>query len=331
MKMQPVFKEQVWGGRRLADLLGKALPPDRRIGESWELADHPHGRSLVAEGPLAGKTLRWILERHGAAILGRDDFAQGAAARFNLMVKFVDASDRLSVQVHPGDSYAAVHHAGESGKTECWTVLHAEPGAWVIHGVKPGTTRSPFAAALKAGKVEDMLAVRAVKAGDFIWVPAGMVHAIGPGVVVAEVQQNSDLTYRMYDWNRVGLDGKPRELHIREALETVRFGGDMTPQGGRGKTADETGLVIEHLVDCHAFSLTRIQIDRRPWAADMDGGWVALVVLAGAARLATREGAMPIRAGDTVLVPADLEEYALEAPQKLTVLVAAPAGKAPTQ
>jgi mannose-6-phosphate isomerase len=329
--MQPVFKERVWGGRRLADLLGKSLPPDQRIGESWELADHPHGRSLVADGPMAGKTLRWILERHGAAVLGSDEFARGGAARFSLLVKFLDASDRLSVQVHPDDSYAAVHHAGESGKTECWTVLHAEPGAWLIQGVKPGVTRPQFAAALKAGQVEELLAVRPVKAGDFIWVPAGLVHGIGPGVVVAEVQENSDLTYRVYDWNRAGPDGKPRELQVREALETIRFGGDMTPQGGRGKTADETGLVIEHLVGCHAFSLTRIQIDRRPWAADMDGGWVAVVVLSGAARLTTREGAMAIRAGDTVLVPADLQEYALEMPQKLTVLVAAPPGKAPTQ
>jgi mannose-6-phosphate isomerase len=329
--MQPVFKERVWGGRRLADLLGKSLPPDVRIGESWELADHPHGRSLVAEGPMAGKTLRWVLERHGAALLGRDEFARGAAARFGILVKFIDATDRLSVQVHPDDAYAGVHHAGESGKAEAWSVIHAEPGAWLIHGLKPGVTRAAFASALKSGKVEELLPVRPVKAGDFIWVPPGTVHAIGPGVVLAEVQQNSDVTYRVYDWNRKGLDGKPRELHVREALETIRFSGDPMPAGGRGKTSDETGLVIDHLADCHAFSLSRIQLDRRPWAADTDGGYVALVVLSGAARLTTSDGSLAIRAGDTVLVPAYAGEYALEQPQKLSVLAAAPPGKAPTQ
>ena len=331
LKMQPMFKERVWGGRRLADLLGKALPPDLRIGESWELADHPHGRSLVAEGPMAGKTLRWVLEQHGAAVLGRDEFQRGGAARFGILVKFIDASDRLSVQVHPDDAYAGAHHAGESGKTECWTVMHADPGAWLIYGLKPGVTRAGFASALKNGKVEELLAVRPVNAGDFIWVPAGTVHALGPGVVMAEVQQNSDVTYRVYDWNRKGLDGKPRELQVREALETIRFSGEQAPAGGRGKTADETGLLIDHLADCHAFSLARIQLDRRPWAADTDGGYVVLVVLSGVARLVTTEANMAIRAGDTILVPADAQEYALEQPRKLTVLAAAPPGKAPAQ
>jgi mannose-6-phosphate isomerase len=329
--MQPVFKERVWGGRRLADLLGKTLPADRRIGESWELSDHPHGRSLVADGPMAGKSLRWVLERHGAPLLGRDEFARGMAARFGILVKFLDASDRLSVQVHPDDSYAAARREGDGGKAECWTVVHADPGAWMIRGLRAGITREEFAGALRNGNTADLFAQQPVKAGDFVWVPPGMVHGVGPGVVLAEVQQNSDVTYRVYDWDRKGLDGKPRPLQVREALETIRFGGDMTPAGGRGRTADETGLVIEHLVDCYAFSLSRLRIDRRPWAADMDGAWVAIVVLAGAARLATREGAMPLRAGDTVLVPADLHEYALEAPQKLTVLVAAPPGRAPTQ
>ena len=329
MKMQPVLMERVWGGRRLAELLGKAVPADKRIGESWELADHPHGRSIVADGPLAGKTLRLVLERHGPEVLGREGAAKAWAARFGLLVKFIDASDRLSVQIHPDDAYAAAHARGESGKTECWVIVHADPGAWLIHGLKPGTTRAAFAAALDKGKVEDLLAVRPVKAGDFIWVPAGTVHAVGPGIVLAEVQQTSDLTYRVYDWNRKGLDGKPRELHVREALQAIRFSGDPIPTGGRGKTADETGLVIESLVDCHAFSLSRIHLDRRPWAADTAGACAAMVVLSGTARLATGQGAMPVRAGDTVLVPAGAGEYALEAADRLTVLVAAPPGKAP--
>lgn len=330
LKMRPVFKERVWGGRRLADLLGKPLPEGKPIGESWELADHPHGCSTVADGPLAGRTLRWVLENHGKEVLGAPALASGSGARFPILLKFLDASDRLSVQVHPDDDYAAAHHAGERGKTECSVILHAKPDAWVIDGLRDGVTRDAFAAAEK-GAVEDLLTVRPVKAGDLVWTPAGHVHAAGPGIVFAEIQQNSDATYRVYDWDRPGLDGKPRRLHPADALETIRFAGEKPDSGGRGRTASETGLVIEHLVDCRAFSVSRIQLDGRPWAAETRGGYVALMVLAGAARLVSAGRTMPIRAGDTILVPADASEYVFEGAEELTVLAAAPPAKAPTQ
>jgi len=331
MKMRPVMVERVWGGRRLAELFGKPLPPDVLIGEAWELADRPDAQSVVADGPLAGKTLRQVLELHGQAIVGREGVVRRWAARFGLLVRFIDASDRLSVQVHPDDAHAAAHAPGQSGKTECWIVVHAAPGAWLIHGLKPGTTRRAFADAVAKGKMEECLAVRPVKRGDFVWVPAGTVHALGPGIVAAGIQQNSDLTYRLDDWGRKGPDGKPRDLHIEQALEVIRFTGEAVPPGGRGKTADEQGLVIEHLVDGPAFSLSRIKVDRRPWAADTGGTCAALIVIAGSARLTTTEGAAAIRAGDTILVPADAGEYALETPEKLVVLVAAPPGKAPIE
>ena len=329
LKMQPVLVERVWGGRRIAELLMKPAAAGARIGESWELSDLPIAPTRVAEGPLAGRTLRAVLQQHAAAVLGREGAAGGWGRRFGLLLKFIDASDRLSVQVHPDDAYAAAHHPGESGKTECWVVVHAEPGAWLIHGLKAGATREHLAAALRKGTVEECLAVHPAKAGDFFWVPAGTVHALGPGLLLAEVQQTSDLTYRLHDWGRAGLDGRPRPLHVREALETIRFTGDAPPSGGRGKTVDETGLVIDHLVDCPAFSLSRIRLDRRPWASDTQGAVAALMVLAGSAQLTTAEGALPIRAGDTVLVPAGAAEYALQQAERLTVLVAAPPGKAP--
>jgi mannose-6-phosphate isomerase len=329
MKMQPVLVERVWGGRRLGDLLGKALPEGARIGESWELSDHPRGLSRVADGPLAGKTLRDVLDRYAPEVLGREGLARAWASRFGLLVKFIDAADRLSVQVHPDDAVAQAHAPGEGGTTECWVVIHAEPGAWVTCGLKPGTTRQQVAAALKKGAVEEMLAVRQVKAGDVVWVPAGTVHAIGPGIVLAEIRQNSDLAYRLFDWNRTGPEGKSRPLHVEHALASIRFTGGLPPAGGRGKTADETGLLIEHLVDCPAFSLSRILLDRRPYAAETRGACAALVVLAGQARLATGKNVKAILAGDTILVPADCEEYALESPERLTVLVAAPPAKAP--
>ena len=329
MKMQPVLVDRVWGGRRMAELLGKPLPEGAKIGESWELSDHPHNRTRVAEGPLAGRTLREVLEQNGQAILGRNGQARAWSMRFGVLVKFIDAADRLSVQVHPDDAHAAKHSKEESGKTECWVVVHAEPGAWVIDGLRAGTTRDRLATALKKGSIEELLTTRPVKAGDFIWVPAGTVHAAGPGLVLAEIQQTSDLTYRLYDWNRPGSDGKPRALHIERAMECIRFAGNAPPAGGKGRTADETGLLIESLVDCPAFSLSRIRIDRRPYAVEMGGACAVLVVVAGSARLAAGDITMPIRAGDTILVPADCEEYALEMPDRLTALVAAPAGKAP--
>ena len=330
LKMQPVLKEKVWGGHRLAGLLGKNAPADRRIGESWELADHPHGTSTVAEGPMRGKSLREVLKREGEAVLGRAIAARGWADRFGLLIKFIDADDRLSVQVHPNDAYAAKHAPGESGKTECWVVVHAEPDAWLVRGLVPGTTRDRLAGALKTGKVEALLKKHAVRAGDFFWIPAGTIHAIGPGVVLAEIQQNSDVTYRLYDWGRMGMDGKPRELHVADALASANFSGEEPPAGGRGRTADETGLVIEHLADSRVFSLSRIRLDRRPWAAETGGTFAALVVLAGSARLVAGDGTLEIGRGDTVLVPADAGEYVFESPQTLDVLVAAPPGKAPT-
>ena len=329
MKMQPLLVDRIWGGRRMADLLGKPLPDGAKVGESWELSDHPHNRTRVADGPLAGRTLREVLERHGQAVLGRHGLSRAWSTRFGLLVKFIDATDRLSVQVHPDDAYAAKHAKGESGKTECWVVVHAEPGAGVIDGLRAGTTRDRLAAALKKGAIEELLTTRPVKTGDFIWVPAGTVHAVGPGVVLAEIQQTSDLTYRLYDWDRMGADGKPRPLHVDRAMECIRFAGDVPQAGGKGRTADETGLVIENLVDCAAFSVSRIRIDRRPYAVEMGGACAALVVVAGSARLAAGDITMPIRAGDTVLVPADCGEYALEMPDRLTALVAAPPGKAP--
>ncbi len=331
LRMQPVFKERVWGGRRLAGLLAMDLPADRPIGEAWTLADHPNGRTTVADGPLAGQTLGQVLREHASKILGRAGARSSAAPRFPLMVKFIDASDRLSVQVHPDDATALPGREGEAGKTECWVVIDAAPDAWVVDGLKAGTTRPALAEAIRAGTVEDLLVVRPVTAGDFIWVPPGRVHAVGPGVVLAEVQQTSDVTYRAYDWGRFGLDGVPRPLHVREALETIRFKGGSEPAGGRGRTTAEKGLTIDHLVDCHAFSLSRVCLDRRPWAAEVRDAYAVVVAISGRALLSAEGATTALVPGATVLVPADAGEYALRDAENLVCLVAAPTGKAPTR
>jgi mannose-6-phosphate isomerase len=327
--MQPVFQERVWGGRRLEALLGKPLPEGRPIGESWELADHPHGRSRVAGGPHAGRTLQDLLREDAAAVLGDAGAASGPAGPFPLMVKFIDAADRLSVQVHPWRDEAAGGEGRAPPKTECWVVLHADPDAWVVEGLVPGTSRASLAAAVREGGLTDLLHVRPVSAGDFVWVPAGLLHAIGPGVVLAEVQQTSDATYRVHDWDRVGLDGRPRPLHVREALEAVRLADDLPPPAGRGVVRREGGLRVESLAACPAFTLARVRVEGRAWRASTGGAWAVVVVLEGAGRVASDEGELPLDAGETVLVPAGATWYSLDAREGLTALVAAPRGAGP--
>ena len=310
-------------------MLAKPLPEGRPIGESWELADHPHGRSRVAGGPLAGRTLREVLQQDAHALLGEDAPASGPAGPFPLMVKFIDAADRLSVQVHPAAAGAAGAEGGEGGKTECWVVLHADPGAWVVEGLASGTSLAALEAAGGEGGLPDLLNVRPVSAGDFVWVPAGLLHAVGPGLLLAEVQQTSDLTYRLYDWDRVGLDGVARPLHVREALEAVRLEGQLPPAGGRGSVRRESGLLLESLVACPAFTLARLRLEGRRWTVPTQGAWAVVVALAGTGRLVTEEAETPLRAGETVLVPAGAARYSLDAQETFTVLIAAPPGKGP--
>ena len=215
LSFDPVYKDYIWGGRNLETRLGRKIPPGI-VAESWEVAAHPHGHTKVASGPLAGYTLAALHEHLGERLLGQ-------AARspdFPLLVKVLDATRWLSVQVHPDDSYAR-EHAGEQGKTELWIILHAEPGAELIYGLKAGVDRQQLSQAAADGAIEPLLHRVPVRAGDAVYLPAGTVHALGPGTIIAEIQQNSDTTYRLYDWGRTGSDGAARPLHIRQALDVI--------------------------------------------------------------------------------------------------------------
>ena len=215
LAFEPVFKDYIWGGRNLEKKLGRALPPGT-VAESWEVAAHPNGQTKVAAGPLSGYTLDALQARLGERLLGQ----AADAANFPLLIKLLDANRWLSVQVHPDDAYAR-EHAGELGKTELWIILHAEPGAEVIYGLKDGVTREQFAQAAANGAIEHMLHHVSIRSGDAVYVPAGTVHALGPGAIVAEIQQNSDTTYRLYDWGRSGADGQSRPLHVQQALDVI--------------------------------------------------------------------------------------------------------------
>ena len=212
---EPRFKERIWGGRRLEALYGKRLPPDVPIGESWEISDRPGDESVIANGPLAGRTLRdLMLER-------REDLLGGSAPvsgdRFPLLCKILDARQKLSLQVHPRQA-----DLGDP-KTEMWYIADADPGAELFVGLKQGVGRSQFEEALDAGRVADCFHRITVTRGDSMFLPSGRVHAIGAGLVIFEIQQNSDTTFRVYDWDRLGLDGKPRELHIPQSLASIDF------------------------------------------------------------------------------------------------------------
>lgn len=212
LSFKPAYQTVVWGGRRMEAF--RTDLPSGPIGESWDLADHARGMSVVADGPLAGTTLKDLTKRFGAALVGPS--YQGGD--FPLMVKLIDANDRLSVQVHPDDRLAKELKVGERGKTECWYFLTG--GGELFVGAKSGVTKESFAAAREAGTLADTLNRFVAKEGDFFFIPARTVHALGAGCLIYEIQQTCDTTFRVDDWGRVGLDGKPRPLHIAESLAT---------------------------------------------------------------------------------------------------------------
>jgi mannose-6-phosphate isomerase len=240
----PIYQTRVWGGRRLETVLGRSLPDDQPYGESWDLVDREREQSVVATGPHAGKSLHDLWTSHRADIFG-PALAAHPAPRFPLLIKVLDCSDDLSLQVHP-PAAVADELRGEP-KTEVWYVTHAEAGAEIYAGVKRGVTREGFERALADGTVAECVHREPATTGDSLFVPSGRLHALGRGLLIYEIQQNSDTTYRVFDWNRVGLDGKPRQLHVKESMRCIDFA-DAEP------TLHHGGGV---LADCAFFKLTR--------------------------------------------------------------------------
>ncbi len=219
---EPVLKDYLWGGRTL-EKLGRTLPAEGPIAESWEIAGHKDGTTVVTNGRFAGMSLTAVQDDLGLDLIGSNNAWALERDKFPLIIKLLDASRPLSVQVHPEDDYALAHEGNELGKTEMWVVLDAEPGAELILGVSKGTTKQAFGQGIVDGALEPYMHRVQVKAGDHICVPAGTLHAIMGGILIAEILQNSNTTYRVYDWNRVGADGKPRPLHIEKALDVINF------------------------------------------------------------------------------------------------------------
>lgn len=299
----PLYRRYLWGGRRFAAAFGRPLPPGDDYAESWELVDRGDDQSVVRAGPLTGVPLRRIVEERSAELFGR-----ARPAAFPLLFKFLDAHRVLSVQVHPDDARATRLVPPDRGKTEAWYVVAAEPGALIYAGLREGVGPEDFAAAIRTGTCADVLHSFAPAAGDCVFIPAGTVHAIGAGLLVAEIQQSSDVTYRLFDWNRSGPDGRPRPLHVDAGVEAVTRRGPVDAVVPR-PTADP---VARRLVGCEFFTLDEV----RPaggWRCGRDGGCHFLVVLEGTLRLPDRWDLPPLHAGDCVLVPATTGEQACEA------------------
>jgi mannose-6-phosphate isomerase len=314
----PVYQPLVWGGRRM-ERWGRKLPAGP-IGEAWELADHERGMSLVAEGPLTGKRLRDIVTSAGASLVG-DGFSGG---EFPLMVKLIDATLRLSVQVHPDDAIARKLGVGQHGKTECWVFL--EDGGEICQGLQPGIGRSDFERALAEHHVQATLNRFPARKGDVFFLPARTVHALGEGCLLYEVQQTSDITFRVYDWDRLGLDGKPRSLHVTESMETIDFSrtgfGPHDPKPWRkidGSDSEEL-----ELVECSHFIL-REQRVRGALSQNTNRLCAVVTSLTGHSTLSTPAGKVALAPLQTALVPADAGSWRIEAASSpVELLVATP-------
>lgn len=303
---KPIYKEVVWGGRNLEDKLKRQLPKDKKIGESWEITYREEGISIIDNGIFAGIGLDEIIKRYPIQILGTE-FKYNIKG-FPLLLKIIDANDNLSVQVHPD---------GENGKTEAWYILHAEPGAKIVYGLKDSISKIDFINALKENKVTEVINEVEVNSGELYLIPGGMIHSLGKGVIVAEIQQNSNTTYRVYDWGRLGLDGKPRQLHIEQALSVIRFKGFDNAECA---ISQESSVIdMQERVSCRAaacceyFTIEEIEADDEYFGCLKGDRFEIIFLLNGRAELHYSQGElMEMEEYQSVLLPATLGEYSIK-------------------
>ncbi|MBI3836584.1 MAG: class I mannose-6-phosphate isomerase [Planctomycetia bacterium] len=304
LRFHPILRRYLWGGRRL-ETLGKPLGPFNDYAESWEIADHGTDQSVVAEGPLAGRTLGELVRQHGHELLGR----HAGVKQFPLLFKFLDAHERLSIQVHPDDARARRLDPPDLGKTEAWVILAADPGSYLYAGLRRGLDRATLAREVARRTCDLCLERIEPRAGDCFFLPAGVVHALGPGLLVAEIQQASDTTYRLYDWSRPGPDGQPRKLHVAEALEAIDYQhGPVAVQQPHSTARGD----VERLVACDKFVLDRWKLSGAASAGGNHRCHV-LAVVEGALEIEGDPGKRPLERGGVVLLPAELGPVNIEA------------------
>ena len=289
-------------------LFGKKLPPGKPIGESWEISDRPGDESIVQNGGFAGKSLRWLMENFPRELIG--DAKTAAGKRFPLLCKILDAREKLSLQVHPPAAKAS--GMGGEPKTEMWFIAQAAPGAELYAGLKQGVTAAEFERKISDGTVADCFHRIPVRAGDAMYLPSGRVHAIGAGLVIFEIQQNSDTTYRVFDWNRVGLDDRPRELHIEQSLASIDFN-DFEPSLAAGKPFDNGRVKSRPLVQNPLFNVEYLEMKAGASRQLKPRKLQIVAVVGGHIKIQQSSGTLELRAGQFCLVPAILERMEIVA------------------
>lgn len=313
LKLIPVYKDYLWGGRSLAKL-GRTLP-EGIVAESWEVSAHPDGVSIIANGAFAGLSLPELLAKFGQLIIGTK-LPKEYIHQFPLLVKLIDANQQLSVQVHPDDQYARIHEGG-CGKNEMWYIIAADPGAEIIYGLAPGTTRESLAEAIRENRIENCLKTVPVAVGDAFNIPAGMVHGLGAGIVLAEIQQSSNLTYRLYDYNRTDALGNKRPLHIEKALEVI----DYNSAGQTGRLEPEVaenrpGLVRKRLIANGFFEVDLYELDGGIHETTAGERFFCYTFIEGDGRFSYQGGTLRFKMAESILIPAALEDYTIEGKAK---------------
>ncbi|MBQ8525731.1 MAG: class I mannose-6-phosphate isomerase [Clostridia bacterium] len=303
IKTKPVFKQYIWGGSALKDKYNKDIQ-DNFAAESWEISCHDDGLSLVAEGEHKGRTLKEVIFENKEQMLGDCE-----CERFPLLVKLLDANDKLSVQVHPDDAFAFEHENGSLGKTEMWYVVDAKPGAKLVYGLKDGVTREQFAEAIENSTLEELLNFVPVEKGDTFFIPSKTIHAICEGLLIAEIQQSSNTTYRVYDYNRKDANGNTRELHTEKAIAVA----SMENVEGKEKAVPKTTMVndtkVSVLVSCEFFEVVKYDVSGDIMI--VDDSFQLFVCTEGCGKLVYDGGETEFNAGDSVFMPAALRNYTI--------------------
>lgn len=311
LKLNPVFKDYIWGGSRLRDDFGYNCDMEP-LAEGWVLSCHKDGKNTVSGGRYDGKTLEEIIEAEGREkVLGTNS---AAFPYFPVLIKLIDAKDNLSIQVHPDNEYAArVEH--EFGKTEIWYVLDAAPDATLVYGFKNKISSEEFKNAIENNTLMDVLNVVNVKKGDLFFIEAGTVHAIGKGVLIAEIQQNSNSTYRVYDYGRVGKDGKPRELHIKKAVDVSKTEPAKYPIKPFGEAVKIDGGISQLLTKCNLFTVNRYEIEKSIALNADKASFNHILVINGAGKM----NGMEIKKGDSFFIPAGFGKYEISGKAEIIV------------
>ncbi|TWT55680.1 type I phosphomannose isomerase catalytic subunit [Rubinisphaera italica] len=303
LQFTPILKCRRWGGRKLGDRLGKSLEERQDYAESWEICDMGESQSVVQSGPHAGKTLNELVKE------SPEEFSE--VNQFPLLMKYLDSHQASSLQVHPNDDQAMRIAGEQNGKTEAWVILEAAKDSWLYAGLKSGITRNDFVKALAAGNITSCLHRIEPKQGEVYYIPAGTIHALGDGILVAEIQQSSDLTYRIHDWGWVDENGQPRELHLKEALECIDFECGPVEPVSSGLSPQNNSNQSEFLIDSPYFQVERFSCPNSRTISEENQCRI-LMVLEGACKIATDATSYRCETGSTLLLPASCPEVVIE-------------------